>query len=254
MMFVRDRCGLMSLCGAMTVLMIPAAPTFSQTVSPEPTGAVSAVTDRAGARIAIASTVTVRVVESRLEDVLAHLEAITPIRFEPMWADRQHAGLDPELLVSLDLTERPVQEVLERLIEQIGDDFSRAAWQIGRDGRVQIGPKSRLNQRTEIVFYDLHDLVFEIPQFVDVPTIDLQAAMQQGGGSSQPPFSDPGDEPKTELSRAGAEEIADLVAMFVEPLQWVRNGGEGAMMRIWNQQLIVRAPRYVLRQIDALSR
>lgn len=254
MMFVRDRCGFMSLCGAMTVLMIPSAQSFSQTVSPEPTDAVSAVTDRAGARIAIASTVTVRVVESRLEDVLAHLEAITPIRFEPMWADRQDAGLDPESLVSLDLTQRPLLETLERLIEQIGDDFSRAAWQIGDDGRVQIGPKSRLNQRTEIVFYDLHDLVLDIPQFVNVPTIDLQAAMQQGAGSSQPPFSDPGDEPKTELSRAGAEEIADLVALFVEPEQWRHNGGEGAMMRIWNQQLIVRAPRYVLRQIDGLAR
>ena len=248
MMSLRDRSGLMWLCGAMTVSAT------AQTVSPEPTGSMPTVTDRAGAQVAIGSKVTVHVVESRLEDVLAHLEAITPIRFEPMWADRQHAGFDPEALVSLDLTERPLQEVLERLIEQIGDDFDRASWQIGQDGRVQIGPKSRLNERTEIAIYDLHDLVFDIPDFVDAPQIDLQAAMQQGEGSSQPPFGNPGSEAAPESTPRDVQEIADLVAMFVEPEQWVQSGGEGAIMQIWNQQLIVRGPRYLLRQIDALRR
>jgi hypothetical protein len=201
---------------------------------------------------AFRTPITLRVVDADLRDVLAHIESITRIRFEPVWADQTLAGLDPESLISLDVDRRPVREVLERILEQIGGGFDGPTWQIGDDGCVQIGPRLRLNERTAIVIYDLNDVLFSAPDFPDVPTIDLQSALQQSNGASQVPFQNTSEETKPEPRLRGADEIVDLITTFVEPEQWHRNGGEGALMRVWNNQLIVRAPRYVLRGIEGL--
>lgn len=95
-------------------------------------------------------------------------------------------------------------------------------------------------------------MIFAIPDFADVPEIDIQAAMQQDKGSAAVPFQDISQGQEPEPVRHDAAEIASLITTFVEPEQWQRNGGEGALMRIWNNQLIVKAPRYVLRGIEGL--
>lgn len=249
---LRDRYALLSLVSAAALAAGIAPRALAQSQSPAPSTNQLRVSTRAGAEHVLRSPVTLNVVDAGLSDVLAYIESITPIRFEPVWADGHRAGLDPSSLVTLDLDTRPMHEVLDRLLEQIGDDFDHAAWQIGDDGRVQIGPKSRLNERTAVVIFDLHDVIFSITDYVDVPEIDIQAAMQQDNGSASVPFQDinAGDDP--EPVQQDAAEIADLITFFVEPEQWQRNGGEGALMRIWNNQLIVRAPRYVLRGIEGM--
>ncbi len=252
MNMLRDRCALLSLVSATAMAAGTVPHAFAQLQSPAHSTSHLRISTRAGAEHVLRSRVTLNVVDAGLSDVLAHIESVTPIRFEPVWNDGHRAGLDPSTLITLDLNNRPIYEVLQRLLEQIGDDYDHAAWQIGNDGRVQIGPKLRLNERTTVVIFDLHDVIFSIPDYIDVPEIDIQAAMQQDSGSASVPFQDISDDVEPESAVRDAADIAELITLFVEPEQWQRNGGEGALMRIWNNHLIVRAPRYVLRGIEGL--
>lgn len=249
---LRDRSALLSFVSAAVISASLVSPAFAQTQSLALAVGPQGTSVRSDAERQLRVPITLSVVEAELIDVLAHIESITPIRFEPVWNDGHRAGLDPSALITLDLDRRPLHEVLQRLLEQIGDDYDHAAWQIGDDGRVQIGPKSRLNERTTLVIFDLNDVIFSIPDYIDVPEIDIQAAMQQDNGSASVPFQDISDDVEPDPAQRDAAEIAEIITMFVEPEQWQRNGGEGALMRIWNNQLIVKAPRYVLRGIEGL--
>lgn len=252
MKMLRDRSVRLGVVLAAVITAGFTSQTLAQTQLPLVDERTQVATSRPIALHAIQQRVTLLIDEAELSDVLRHIESITSIRFEPMWISEIHAGLSPESLISLDVEDRPLQEVIGRLLEQIGNEYDSADWQIGNDGRVQIGPKSRLNERTSVVLFDLHDVLFTFPDFVDVPEIDLQAAMQQSQGSPQVPFQNPGEGETLEPIRRDVDEVVDLLTTFVEPEQWRRNGGEGAMMSVWNSQLIVKAPRYVLRGIEGL--
>ena len=104
--------------------------------------------------------------------------------------------------------------------------------------------------------YPVDDLIMEIPDFTNAPDFSLQATATSanqagaggGGGGSSSLFSGGGgsssgqDKGKTKTERAN--DLMDLIRSTIQSDIWQENGGK-AVIRYWNGNLIVTAPRSV---------
>lgn len=186
-----------------------------------------------------------------LRAIMDYITQQTEANLEIFWMDeRTGVGLDPEQIISLKVENMPAITVLERVLSKAEDAFgSGNNWQMTEWGEMQVGPTSRLNRFNRTEIYDINDLLLVLPEYPDVPQIDLQQALQSSqGGGGQSPFQDPGggevEEPPIEER---AEEIVNLIQDLVEPDHWIEN--TRGSIRYFKGTIIVRAPDYVHRGI-----
>ncbi len=206
--------------------------------------------------------VTVELTEQRLEDVVEYLANVTGADIDALWIDDANAvGLDPDQIINLKARNASALSILERSIEQAATAYGEpgsASWQFTRYGTFEIGPKERLNKRRRVELYDINDLLFEIPDFTEAPTFDLNSVLQssggRGGGNSQSPFQNTGNNNNTRDDRPSREELAEnvieILTTIVEMEQWELNGGDGGSVRFYQGHLIVNAPDYMHRGIN----
>lgn len=186
-----------------------------------------------------------------LRSVMDYLIQQTGADLDVLWVDpRTGAGLDPEQLISLKVQNTPALTVLERVLAMAEDDFGGGNnWQMTEWGAMQAGPTSRLNRFNRVQVYDIQDLLLVIPDYPEVPTIDLQQALQaaQGGGAQSPFQGDQGTDIEQPNRDEQAQEIIDIIQDLVEPEHWIEN--PRASIRHFRGTIIVRAPDYVHRGI-----
>jgi hypothetical protein len=194
-------------------------------------------------------TITVRIEHATLRDAIAAFEQASSLSLHPLWADDQHAdGLDPERDISLDCRARPAMAALESLLRRADET---ATWQLDAEGAIEVGPRSRLNEHRAVRLYPVRDLLTAAPDYREMPAIDLQAALQQGGST---PLR---EEPAARASDPGAapDPARDLIALItstIEPDQWSDVGGV-ATIRRYQDTLVITAPGYIHRQIGGES-
>ena len=229
-----------TLLTALTCLMTAAAAT-GQSVSADP---------RTDALARLLQPVTAEFDDAALEDIVTYIEQVTGVTLEPVWDDDAAGGLDRDAFVTMTATGQPILSVLERVLDKVDDEFDAATWQCTPEGTVEIGPRSALNRRAYVRIYDVRDLTFVIPDFTDVPDLELGQIVQGQGGSSQDVDLDtPGEESEAER----LQQLIDLVKSSVEYDQWRANGGDGASLSVYRGSLLVRAPAYIHRQIGGVS-
>ena len=209
--------------------------------------------------------VTVNLVETRLEDAVKFIAEQTGAEFEPYYrTETDSDGLDRELLINVEVRGLSALELLEKVLDAARDGFAENTWQLASYGTVQLGPKSRLNKFKRVQIYDINDLLFVLPQFTNAPTVDLDKAIQSGGGkggggSSSSPFktNESGKNKKDEKTKEErARDVVDLIINTVEPQQWADNGGEGGSItykEVFSGQLVVNAADYMHRELNGYS-
>lgn len=233
---------------------------------PAMVGPQEAVRDaRAVTMAKLMKPITIELSESRLEDVVTFIRDFSGAEIESLWIDEKYTeGLDPDKEISLSVNNISVLSFIERVLDKAGDrDYDPAAWQFSEDGALEIGPKSRLNQRSRLEVYDIREMLFTLPDFSEVPSLDLDSVLQQsqeggGGGGAQSPFGDTPEDDLSELfpeiiDEEAAQELIDIVTTFIEPDQWEDNGGSGGTIRFWQGNLLIRAPDYMHRQIGGYT-
>ncbi len=206
--------------------------------------------------------VTIDLNEARLEDVIVFIEQVGDVDLEPLWLDETTGGagfdgLNKDAPITVKMRDGSLMSILERALEQSQTDFAENAWQFTSTGSIEIGPKSRLNDRAFVKLYDVADLIFVVPDFPEVPELDLDTVLQQssqrgGRGGGGGIFQDPDDISIDNILGEEREQtmlLMDLITQSIEPDQWVNNGGDGASITLYKQQLLVRAPDYIHRQI-----
>ena len=217
--------------------------------------------------------ITVEITDQRLEDVMTFIHDITQANIEVLWSDDNIDGLNKDKRISLTVKDKPALALLERALDKSTDNASDATWQFTPDGAIEIGLKSSLNKHAKLKIYDIHDLLFEIPDFGSVPQLDLNSVLNQGGGSAgggssgggggggKRIFQDqqnnnntntPGGQLPDDSARQ-AQKLIELITTNVDPPQWQDNGGSGGTINYQNGTLLVRAPEYMLRQIVGYS-
>lgn len=101
------------------------------------------------------------------------------------------------------------------------------------------GPNTETeDQKPYVKIYSIHDLEMIIPNYTNVPQLDLSSALSgnQGGSIFQ------NTQNQNVLNgQKRSEEIINLIETFVEPEAW----GDVATIRYWNGNLIIKAPKRI---------
>src|SRR6185503_6097439 len=165
--------------------------------------------------------------------VMNYIKESTGAEIEPLWSEGGENGLNKDLPITLSVKNVPALDVIERLLAKSQTEFSENTWQLTQNGAIEMGPKELLNKHKRLELYDINDLLFQIPNYTDVPEIDLQGLLQQsqGGGGAQSPIREEQQQqrrtPEQEKQRRkdAVQEVLALIIALVEPQQWVDNGG-----------------------------
>ncbi|MFN0131887.1 MAG: hypothetical protein ACKVW3_05050 [Phycisphaerales bacterium] len=169
--------------------------------------------------------------DNALSDVVQFVQTITQTNLDVDWASLEQAGIQKETTVSLNLTNVSYKTLLDRVVEKVSgqDKASRADWAV-LDGVVTIASEERIRKTTALVIYDIKDVIIDIPDYREVPRIDLQQALQsaQGGGGGRSPFrqeQENNDELLTREREERMDELITLITQNVDPDGWEENGG-----------------------------
>ena len=211
--------------------------------------------------------VTVEFNQTELKQVMEFLGTLLDVQMIIYWQnDRNVLGLDPEQTVSVDAQRTPALNLLQQVLEQCTNEGREYTWQL-RQGMLEIGSKERLGRSSaqHLKLYDIENLIFEIPDFDNAPTLDLGnfgggggglggggfggGGMGGGGGRGGGLGGGGGSLAPTEKEDR-VEELITLITTFIEPEGWRRNGGEWATIESYRGNLIIRAPDFIQRQLE----
>ncbi len=197
--------------------------------------------------------------DNTLENVLNFIGTFAKIDMDVDWDSLEEIGIDRETTVSLNLKHANAKTVLDRVLEKVSTDpITQADWAI-IDGMLQIASEDRIRRHTIMVPYEIRDLVFEVPDYTDAPTIDLQSVLQnsQGGGGGSSPF----DQTNNDLGfdqqplQDRIDKIKEIIVRNVDEESWPEGGGTTGAMYELNGNLFIRNTPKNHRQIrDLLSK
>ncbi|MEO0514025.1 MAG: hypothetical protein AAF086_01865 [Planctomycetota bacterium] len=180
------------------------------------------------------------------------------------WNAMEFDGVDPDREIDVVLDEARAYTVLLVLMDSMSTELTFIA-EVQPWG-VQVRSRARANLELVTRVYDVRDLLINVPQFTDAPSLSLAEALSNtssggggsggnsgggsGGGASGifdvEAFSD-ADRPLTKRERG--ELLVQLVRDTIEPDLWRENGGAVSRARYFDGRMIVRAPLYVHLQI-----
>jgi type II secretory pathway component GspD/PulD (secretin)/tetratricopeptide (TPR) repeat protein len=181
--------------------------------------------------------------DNALRDVVEYIKTVTNLNVDADWASLEGASIQPDTTVSLNLTNVSAKTLLDRITEKVSgtDKSQKADWAV-IDGVVTIASDEKIRKRVELVIYDVKDLLIEVPDYRDVPQIDLQQALQAsqgGGGGGQSPFRDQqqqeDDEERERAREENLDEMIQIIRDNIDTEGWVENGGDtGKITKVGN--------------------
>jgi hypothetical protein len=166
------------------------------------------------------------------------------------WDQLQLAGYDPQYKVNLQLRDVPATTALKLLMMEIFNSPDVIA-EVKPD-YLRIMTTTQANAEPVIRVYDVGEMLHEVPDFTDAPTLDLnQTTTAGGGGGGQSPFQQgqgaANNPPLTRNQRA--QQLIDAIENSIAPDIWDTHGGSGGRITFYDGRLIVVAPEYVQQQI-----
>ncbi len=167
--------------------------------------------------------------------------------------EQQPSGIDPALIVNLPARHRPALNLLQDALEACGSP-EPTTWQI-RDGMVEVSTKDRLAtetmQTTRVL--PIEEFIQPIPDYNDPPNLNLGGGgggSGGGGGGGAAGGGGGGGAPNwDELEETKRQQLIEVMIRNIEPGGWKRQGGEWAEMMPNGRSLVIRAPRWIQRQI-----
>lgn len=195
--------------------------------------------------------------DNALEDVLSFIATVVNVNLDVDWEALRDIGIERDSEVTLELREVPARVVLDRVLSKVSpDSFSRAGWAI-TDGILVVSSDDQLRENTFIVIYDIRDLLYEVPDFSNVPTLDLdqilQQSGQQGGGGGGSIFQ--GEEDGGGLGLTPQElldRLLEIIQTNVDFEGWRDNGGNTGTVQPLNGNLIITNTARNHREIQGL--
>ncbi len=174
--------------------------------------------------------------DNTLEDVLNFIATVTNLNVDVDWDSLAEAGVDRDSLVSLNLQPLPAQTILNRVLDKVSpDEFNAASWAVN-DGILVIASDAALRRNTFIQIYDIQDLLFQVPDFTEVPDLELGQIVQGQGGSQQDVDI---EVPESLTTEALLERIREIIQTNVDFDGWRDNGGDTGDIQELNGNLII---------------
>lgn len=201
--------------------------------------------------------ISINVEDTRFKDVVEFIKASTGATIDIAWTNNRYPdGIDKDALVSINIENAQSLAVLLHAANQATvDGFDSPTWQLDQQtGALQVGPRSRLNKFKRLEIYDIQDMLFVLPDYEDVPQLNLNSVIRQGqGGGGGGIFQQQQDQQEVFSQEEEAERIMDILRAVIDTDEWQANGGDGALVRFYEGNLLVSAPDYIHRQINGYS-
>jgi general secretion pathway protein D len=200
--------------------------------------------------------------DNRFEDVLKFIAQVTQLPIDADWESLANVGVNKDSEVTLKLqTKVTVASALDRILAKVSRDQSaRAGWAVN-DGVITVASQEALNKHKVLVIYNIQDLLFQIPNYRQVPQIDLNNVLQSGqGGSGGSPFNNANDNQQQQQDDPAARErrirqILDIIEANVDSEGWQDHGGDTGTVQELNGSLIItNTPRNHREIVGLLSK
>ncbi|MCB9845380.1 MAG: hypothetical protein H6811_05290 [Phycisphaeraceae bacterium] len=203
--------------------------------SPENRAVLAAIHDRNIPRVDFSN--------NTLDEALGYLQQYAQVNMDVEWPALAAANIPRESLINLSLRNVPVETVLERVLEKVGDpEFGeKASWTV-KGGVLLVSSDQKIRSHKVTEVYEVGDLIIEVPDYTEAPVFDLASVLQarsETGGAS--PFSHAATENgwNERPTQERLDRLKDLIRETVDFEGWRDNGGDTGSMHDWNGQLIV---------------
>lgn len=236
-------------------LLIASGAVFGQTSSSAPTAKPAA---RGADTALLVSVLNQRVSEVAWEEepfekVIDWLQTQGPINVVPHWKAMELEGITRDTLVTVNLRDTTVREVVNQALEWVREGTAVVTFQ-GTGNTLRISTQNDFNREEnfQVKVYDVTDILARIPDFRGAPEIDIEAASQGGGGQGGQTaqlFGGAGggggddDDQQTGQEFEQTNPALDALRLVIEdtiaPTTWDTYGGK-ASIRVFNRQLIIR--------------
>lgn len=154
----------------------------------------------------------------------------------------EDAGVDTEYEVTLKVHGLTLRKILTLVLEKVGgaDPATKMGFH-ATDDLLTISTVEDLNGQMFVKTYDVTDVVLNVPDFTEAPTMDVsqlqerQGQSSRGGGGGQTSGqlfqSRGGEDEGAEESRRTfrMERLIELITTTIQPESWQANGGEGTI-------------------------
>ena len=191
-----------------------------------------------------------------LADIIVYLTKTSQQDFDVDWNSLRNIGVDPETRISLDLNDKPVSVVLDRVLARASRDRQTRASFTVLNGIVTIASEDALRQSTVTQPYNITDLLVEVPNFVDAPDMDLARLIAESSGRGDRRSAGPfGTIAKKDSAPGREQRITKLVAVVqdtVDPQSWRDHGGDTGAIQELNGSLIITTTPANHREIAGL--
>ncbi len=192
--------------------------------------------------------------EAPLSDVVEWLKAQSAegqhVNVVPKWRALEIESIDQDSVVTLQLNDTTVAQVLDEVLDQLSDLDPLRYRAI--DNKLKISTLSDFDRQLFTRIYDIQDIMFEVRNFRGAPEIDLNQQQQGGGGGGsggqqnvQSIFGSGGggggndDNDDDDEDDERETEIMEWIRATVNPDSWLENGGLGTM-DVFNRNLVIR--------------
>lgn len=174
------------------------------------------------------------------------------------WESLRQIGIEPTSKVSLALSEQPARVVLERVLASVTRDPSARPDYTINDGIVQVASAETIRRHTTTLVYNITDLLQAVPDFGDVPVMDLDKVLARG--QARRAAISPLDEERRvrpEVTRQRDRDqrvvkIAQIIQDTVSSDTWRDNGGDVGSIQEHNGSLIITTTPRNHQQISGL--
>ncbi|HMN41726.1 MAG TPA: hypothetical protein PKE29_12840 [Phycisphaerales bacterium] len=209
-----------------------------------------------------ATKIPVDLTDNRFEDVLKFVAQVTQLPIDADWESLANVGVNKDSEVTLKVQSKlSVRSALERILGKVSKDaFAKAGWAV-ENGVINVASEEALRKHKVLVIYNIQDLLFTIPNYRQVPQIDLNNVLSSsgGGGGGQSPFSGDNDTQQQQDDPAARErrirQILDIIEANVDPDGWQDRGGDTGTVQELNGSLIItNTPRNHREIVGLLSK
>ncbi|MFG0331680.1 MAG: hypothetical protein ACF8PN_17470 [Phycisphaerales bacterium] len=192
-------------------------------------------------------------------DVVNFIGEVASVNVDVDWKSLEENFIDRNTSVNLKLNDNvPLQVVLERVLEKLGEDEESRPHYAISDGILTIASKEKLQQKPVTHVYDIKDLLIEIPNFGDAPDFDLESILdrQRSDSIQNRLFGESDREEDYDPTRLGRDEmierLRDIITRMIDPRSWQINGGEIGEIEELNGNFIIRTTARNHRDISNL--
>lgn len=198
-----------------------------------------------------------------LREAIEFLRDVSGANVHVNWRAIELTGVTPDTTVNMRLRQVPMRRVLSMLLDEAAGG-QLLTWYLD-DGVIEITTREISDSIMYTKVYDVQDLLFEPPEFIEPPDFDLSQYTDQGGGRGGGGGGGRGggggggggggrglfqtanqtsEQTEPRDPKAKANELIELIQAVVYPDVWVEAGGKSSI-RFFNGNLIITAPRSV---------